>query len=230
MADFLIFSAHPDDAEFGMGGTILKLIDEGFEVAVCVLTLGESGTYGSPEIRRKEMNKAAEMAGFELEILDFKDCKVFDNFNSRVELARVIRKYQPRIIFAPYHTQHGSHRDGRAHPDHVATGEIARFAARYAKFDGLDELDGESWCADQIVYYMVPGQRRLQFVCDVSDYIEEWEELVKCYESQMNLMDGEVLQFLKDRRREIGDFLAVEYGEDFLVDDLYTDLEFLSNV
>jgi N-acetylglucosamine malate deacetylase 1 len=84
MADILVFGAHPDDAEFGMGASMVKFVRSGASVAVCVLTRGEAGTFGTPEGREKEMRAAAEKLGSSLDILSFRDCQVFDSFEARV--------------------------------------------------------------------------------------------------------------------------------------------------
>ncbi len=47
--DVLIFAAHPDDAELGMGGTICKLTNNGYKVGIIDLTKGELGTRGTPK-------------------------------------------------------------------------------------------------------------------------------------------------------------------------------------
>src|SRR5262245_50105922 len=54
MLDLLVISPHPDDAELGMGGAILRLQSEGLRVGVLDLTDGEPTPHGSPEIRAKE--------------------------------------------------------------------------------------------------------------------------------------------------------------------------------
>ncbi len=56
--DFVVFAAHPDDAELSMGGTIAKLTNAGLKVGVIDLTGGELGTRGSKLIRKKESQKA----------------------------------------------------------------------------------------------------------------------------------------------------------------------------
>ena len=61
--DILVFAAHPDDAELGAGGTIAKEVALGKKVGVVDLTRGELGTRGTPEIRAKEAQKAAEILG-----------------------------------------------------------------------------------------------------------------------------------------------------------------------
>ena len=92
MADILVFGAHPDDAEFGMGASLVKFVRSGASVTVCVLTRGEAGTFGTGEKREEEMRAAAARLGGALEILDFRDCQVFDTFEARVALAEVVRR------------------------------------------------------------------------------------------------------------------------------------------
>ena len=63
MADVLVLSAHPDDAELGAGGTIAKLTNEGKHVVLVDCTAGELGTRGTPELRTAEANAAAKALG-----------------------------------------------------------------------------------------------------------------------------------------------------------------------
>jgi LmbE family N-acetylglucosaminyl deacetylase len=228
MADVLVFGAHPDDAEFGMGASMVKMVRSGISVAVCVLTRGEAGTFGTPELREKEMSNAAARLGGELDILDFQDCRIFDSFETRVALAAVIRKHRPRIVFAPYHTNPASHNDGGAHPDHVATGLIVRSAARYARFAGLKEVPGEPWNAQHLLYYMVPRALKPSVLNDVSEYMEEWESIAACHESQMNLRKGKVLDMLRRYRQVNASANGVAYAEAFISDDpVFLDLGLL---
>lgn len=219
MGGILIFGAHPDDVEFGMGASLLKFVEQGAAASICVLTRGEAGTFGSPVEREREMRLAAEKVGAALDILDYEDCRVFDSFESRLALARVIRARRPSVIFAPYHTNVHGHRDGAAHPDHLATGVIARAAARYARFRGMRHLDGEAWSARAIVYYIVPRTMNPNLVVDVTGYMERWEELARCHASQLQLRDGQVLGHLRDLRRFWGALAGVDYAEAFHSDD-----------
>ena len=218
MTDILVFGAHPDDAEFGMGATIVKLASEGKSIAICVLTKGECGTFGSPEEREKEATEAAKKSGAEIVFLDFKDCQIFDTFESRVKVADVIRKFKPKIIFAPYHTNNGNHKDGSAHPDHTTLGTIIRHAARYAKFKNLKEISGEPWDAEEIVYYMLPKNKKPNCIVDVSNHIGRWKDVARCHNSQMNLKDGDILNLLKNKRGNIGKLIRVKFAEGFFVE------------
>src|SRR3982751_4173360 len=61
--DILVIAVHPDDAELGCAGTILKHIALGKKVGIVDLTRGELGTRGSAEIRDKEAEASAEILG-----------------------------------------------------------------------------------------------------------------------------------------------------------------------
>lgn len=219
MADILVFGAHPDDAEFGMGASMVKFVRSGATVALCVLTRGESGTFGTPEQREKEMQAAARMLGGELSILSYRDCQVFDTFDARVKLAEVVRAVRPRVVFAPYHTNPSFHKDGAAHPDHTATGTIVRSALRYARFAGLKEARGEPWNVEHLLYYMVPRTRTPTLLNDVTDYMAEWQSIASCHASQLALRDGKVLDNLRRFREAYGNMIGVECAEGFLSEE-----------
>ena len=219
MADILVIGAHPDDAEFGMGASMVKFVRSGASVALCVLTRGESGTFGTPEQREGEMKAAAAMLGSELEILSYRDCQVFDTFEARVRLAEVVRRFRPKIVFSPYHTNPSYHKDGAAHPDHTATGQIVRTALRYARFAGLKEARGDPWNAEHLLYYMIPRTRTPSLLNDVSAYMDEWQTIASCHTSQLNLRDGKVLDSLRRFREAYGNLLGVECAEGFVSEE-----------
>ena len=218
VADILVFGAHPDDAEFGMGASMVKFVRGGASLAVCVLTRGEAGTFGSPQQREAEMRAASETLGAELEILSFRDCQVQDTYEARLQVASVVRKYRPKVVFAPYHTNTGSHTDGSAHPDHMATGQIVRSALRYARFAGLKELGHEPWNTSHLFYYMVPASRKATLMNDVSPFMDEWEGIARRHESQVKIRDGKIMQILKALRAGYGVTMGVAYAEAFLAD------------
>ena len=111
--DVLIVAPHPDDAELGMGGSILKLKQEGLRVGVLDLTSGEPTPHGSEEIRRLETVNATEALQLDLrENLGLPNRSLEANLESRHQLAGFIRQTRPRWLFAPYWVD--------AHPDHVA--------------------------------------------------------------------------------------------------------------
>src|SRR6202012_426902 len=103
--DILVLPVHPDDAELGCAGTILKHIAEGKKVGIVDLTLGELGTRGSVEIRAAEAAKAAQILGLSVrENLAIPDGFFENSKEYQLKVIAAIRKYQPEIIITnAYH-------------------------------------------------------------------------------------------------------------------------------
>ncbi len=63
-------TAHPDDVEMGVGGTLAKHVDNGDDVHVILTTLG--GVVGPPQEREAEAQRAASILGIDdLQILNY---------------------------------------------------------------------------------------------------------------------------------------------------------------
>ncbi|GAI70831.1 unnamed protein product, partial [marine sediment metagenome] len=123
MPNILAIGPHPDDVELGMGGSILKFTEAGHQVTIVDLTDGEPTPHGDPETRKKESVKSSRILGIDERItLDFPNRYLQDEVEARQELAEIIRKIQPDILFTPYWID--------AHPDHIATSKICD-AARF---------------------------------------------------------------------------------------------------
>lgn len=213
--DVMAFGAHPDDVEFSMAGTLVKFVENGFKVIIIVLTSGGKGTRGTPEIREKEVKNAAKIIGADAEILGFKDTKIFDDYESRLKIAEVIRKYKPTIVFAPYHTIKGSHLDGKAHPDHSNCGELVRNALRLAKFRKI-KLSYPHHLVRTLIYYFSPKGREPNILVDVSDQMKKAIKAIKAHESQLS---DKFLKMLEVWRKYNGIKIGVEYAEGFFMED-----------
>ena len=122
----MVVTAHPDDPEFGAGGTIAKLVKEGREVSYVIVTNGNKGSADraiTPErlaqIREEEQRNAARTLGVErVEFLGYEDGEVEDTRPLRLDITRQIRRWRPGLIIAQspertYTTFHGWHRDHR---------------------------------------------------------------------------------------------------------------------
>lgn len=131
----LVVTAHPDDVDFGAGGTIRKWILEGHDVVYCLVTDGQAGgsdnTITRDEmaaIRRREQTEAAAVLGVtELHFLGFPDGAVVADLALRREISAVIRRIRPDRVL----TQSPERRYDRiyaSHPDHLATGEATMCA------------------------------------------------------------------------------------------------------
>jgi N-acetylglucosamine malate deacetylase 1 len=222
--DILIFSAHPDDCEFGMGGTLLKLAGK-YKVVNVVLTRGEAGTYGTPSQREREAKEAGKHGGYDVEQLRFADNNIEYSAAFARELAFIIRKHKPKAVFVPYHTNNYQHTDGAAHPDHTELGKTVRAATRFAKFKNA-EVEGTAHNVHKLIYYMVPRYKKPSFVVDIGDVVSMLPEFWECHKSQTQLRDGAIIDYLMNSRKHIGMLNNKEYAESFIVEEpLSLDIE-----
>ncbi len=111
--DVLVFAAHPDDAELSMGGTIAKLTKDKYKVGIVDLTKGELGTRGNEKTRQKEAANADKILNVSVRVnLGIPDGNIQRTKENLMMVIREIRKYKPKIIFAPYfNDRHPDHQD-----------------------------------------------------------------------------------------------------------------------
>ena len=177
--DILVIAPHPDDAELGMAGAMLRFLAEGRRVGVLDLTNGEPTPHGSPEIRAQETAAATEVLGLSWrENLELPNRSVEATLEARHALAGVIRRTRPRWLFAPYWVD--------AHPDHVAATQLVEAARFWAKLTKSD-LPGEPHHPSRIYnYYCVHLKLAPQpaFVLDITEYWEKKLQSIRCYQSQ----------------------------------------------
>jgi bacillithiol biosynthesis deacetylase BshB1 len=180
--DILAFGAHPDDAEIWCGGLLLKLKDRGYRTGIVHLTVGEMGSRGTPEVRRQELSAAAHALRLDhVEVLDFQDCRVTDDFPSRLKIAAVVRRLRPTIVLAPYWG--GPPGRGIGHTDHQAADYVVSHGVNFAHLRALP-LDGEPHAVADIFYYLFPHDLPPTFIVDISDYVDQWVEALQCHRSQ----------------------------------------------
>ena len=220
--DALVLAAHPDDAEISLGGTILRLVDAGRKVGVVDLTRGEMGTRGSPEDRNRETEAATKLLGLALRRnLELSDGRVRVDVETREALARILREYQPDVVFA----QHVED----LHPDHVACGRLAREAWYLSGLRRLAELDGGPPAKRPrfLFHYMGHLPFEPTLVVNIDPVWERKVEAIRCYVSQLEptspddrgehfLFGADVLARAETKARFWGERIGCRYGEPLL--------------
>jgi bacillithiol biosynthesis deacetylase BshB1 len=212
--DMLVVSPHPDDAELGMAGTMIKCREEGLAVGVLDLTDGEPTPFGSPEVRRRETAAATKILGIAWrENLGLCNRSLEATLEARAKLAAVFRRARPRWIFAPYWID--------AHPDHVAATSLIEAARFWSKLTKTD-LPGEPFYPERILYYYCVHLRLVPqpaFVLDISDQWERKRAAIECYRSQF--IEGRpqapptFMDRLRDQAATWGWSIGARYGEPF---------------
>lgn len=212
--DVLVVAPHPDDAELGMGGGILRMLASGLKVGVLDLTNGEPTPHGSIEIRADETKSASEVLGLNWrENLGLPNRSLEATLDARKRLASVFRQTRPKWLFAPYWTD--------AHPDHVAATQLVEAARFWAKLSNTD-MPGEPFHPQRIYnYYCVHLKMHANpaFVLDISDQWNKKLDSIRCYHSQFikgrQQMEPRFLDQLRDEASYWGRSIGVKYGEPY---------------
>jgi N-acetylglucosamine malate deacetylase 1 len=216
--EYLIVAPHPDDAELGMGGTIVKLLRAGRRVAVLDLTSGEPTPFGTPAKRRRETAASGKVLGLKTRVnLGLKNRELQVTLPARVAVAEVYRTLRPRVLFIPYW------RD--AHPDHLAASALATEARFHAKLTKT-RMAGTPHYADRVFYYYCTHLKThadVSFIVDVSAEMPVKIEAVQCYRSQFydgrGDQAGAVVEYVRDTNRYWGRQINREFGEPFAVQE-----------
>jgi len=130
----MVVFAHPDDAEFGCGGTVARWVTEGIEFIYVVATDGSKGSADptmSPEqliaLRRQEQRSAADVLGVkDIVFLGYPDGYLEHTLSLRKDIARAIRQFRPErlLTMTPYRAF--TVNSSVNHPDHLAAGDAVR--------------------------------------------------------------------------------------------------------
>ncbi|HEY3233387.1 MAG TPA: PIG-L family deacetylase [Polyangiaceae bacterium] len=188
-------SAHPDDIEFNMAGTLLLLQRAGCEIHY--MTLG-SGSCGSVELDRdaivevrcKEARAAAAFAGaiFHESLVD--DLDIFYELRTLRRLASVMREVAPDIVL--------THPPDDYMEDHTNTCRLALTAAFATKMPNFRvEPPRAPVQQDITVYHAQPHMNRdpfgrlvePQLFVDIGEVLEDKRAMLSHHQSQKRWLD-----------------------------------------
>jgi len=218
--DILAIAAHRDDVELTCGGTLVKSVGLGRRVAILDLTAGETGTRGSAELRAEEAARAAEVLGVSArENLGLPDAGITNTPETRERLARVIRRFAPRIVIAPAPPPAGRH------PDHREASQLIRDACFVA---GLAKVapDVPKHRPLKVIHSLAYREDAIKptFVVDVTAEFERKMAAIRCYASQFDgvIQAGEVYpngeplyDIVRHQAAHYGALIRSRYGEPF---------------
>jgi len=227
--DILVFGAHPDDAELGCAGTIIKEVQNGKSVGIVDLTRGELGTRGTSETRDSETRIATEIMGVSIrENMNFKDGFFKDDEEHKIALIKKIRKYRPDIVI----TNAVSDR----HPDHPRSSQITVDACFLSGLEKI-ETDQKTWRPRAIYHYIQFNNLTPDIVVDITDQMKLKLQAVKAYSSQFYNPDSkesetiisssEFLESVTYRAQDLGRQSNCEYAEGFISHQIPTVISLL---
>jgi len=212
--------AHPDDAELGAGGTLLRWRAEGARLVMVELTAGQLGTRGTPQRRWEEaLAAAALLKPIARLCLGWEDGFFTETPENLTSLIDIIRQYRPRIVIANALSDR--------HPDH---GRAARLVEKAAWLSGLRKIRTPypPYRPHRMLFMIQDRWQSPTIVVDISAYWEAKLKLISAYRSQFFRTEGDpepesyltrptFFPHLEARAREMGHFIGAAYGEGFVM-------------
>lgn len=220
--DLLVLAVHPDDAELGCSGTIIKHIAQGKRVGIVDFTKGELGTRGTAETRAEESANASKIMGIHVrENIGIRDGFFKNDEAHQLEVVKMIRKYQPEIVLtnALYDR----------HPDHGRASDLANdaiFLSGLRKVETeIDSVLQQPWRPRLTLQYIQDTYIKPDIIVDVTEQMEQKIEAIKAFKTQFDspgenepqtyISTPAFLQSVIARAREMGKNIGAEYGEGF---------------
>ncbi len=215
--DVIAVGAHPDDVEIGCGGTLARMVQLGYRVGIVDLTDGEPTPLSpGPEVRLQEARAAGEALGVQMrETLTLPNRRLFDGFESRVELAKVFRRWRPKLVLGI------ADRTPMASPDHWQAMQITDAAVFYSRLSKWDEyfpglpvhrIQKQLWYPLGLQTLNVPTGGGT-FVSDISATLATKIAAIRCYQTQFPPGKERVFRLVEGQGRMLGASAGFEAGE-----------------
>ncbi|HEX2347473.1 MAG TPA: PIG-L deacetylase family protein [Ktedonobacterales bacterium] len=220
----LIVMAHPDDGEFGVGGTVAKWAAEGRDIWYCLVTDGQVGDAGDTEItseglaakRHIEAQNAADALGVQHPVifLHYMDSRLEPTLEVRRDIARVIRQVKPDVVICQDPTVRWSGQGYINHPDHRAAGEATLAAIMPVASTRLafPELAAEGLATHNVKEIYISSTQNADRWVDITGYVEKKAEALRQHVSQLRGWDP--LEEMTNWAKENAD-RARRHGHDF---------------
>jgi LmbE family N-acetylglucosaminyl deacetylase len=228
--DVVAVGAHPDDVEIACGGTLARLSRQGYHVGIVDLTDGEPTPLSpGPDVRLDEAKRAGEILGVAVRVnLNLPNRRLFDTFEARVALAKVFRRYRPKVVLG------FGGKTVLASPDHYQAMLITDAAVFYSRLTKWDEhFDGlpVHTITNQLGFPIALHGLDLPdasgyIVADIGPTMTAKIEAVRCYATQFPAAKAGIFRAIETMNRYHGLTAGFEAGELFMtyrsvgVDDL----------
>lgn len=220
-ADIMIVTPHPDDAEYGVAGTVARWTKEGKKVIYVVCTNGDKGSNNPrmkpeelAEIRKKEQRAAADVLGVsDVIFLGLPDQGLEDTPQFRKQIVRLIRQHRPEIVVTadPY-------RRYIWHRDHRITGQVVLDAVFPYARDHLayPDLLEEGLQPHKVREMLFWASEDINYRSDITAFFELKVAALRCHESQIReLKVPNPEEWLRQRCKDIAKDENFELGEAF---------------
>ena len=220
----LVVAAHPDDPEFGAGGTVARWVDEGAEVRYLIATRGDKGS-DDPDVDVRELvarrdaeqrAAAAEVGVATVDFLDEPDGQVQPTLELRERVTRAIRAFRPEIVMTHDPTVLFVNNEWVNHPDHRAVGQAAVDAAFPTARDPLnfrEHLD-EGLAPWKVAELFLWSTNEANQLVDIGATLDRKIAALERHASQFRSFD-EISRWVRRRSEELGERAGYRAAEGF---------------
>jgi LmbE family N-acetylglucosaminyl deacetylase len=214
-ADVVVVTPHPDDAEFGVAGTVARWVKKAKQVVYVVCTNGNKGTCDpglTPEvladIRQNEQRAAAEILGVrEVVFLGYPDQGLEDTTEFRKQIVRMIRLYRPQtVVTADPYRRYIWHRDHRI-AGQVTIDAVFPYARDHLAYPDLLE---EGLQPHKVREMLCWASEDINYVSNITETFDLKLQALRCHKSQVQALKVSNLEdWLRQRCSDLAE------GEDF---------------
>ena len=204
--NILAIGAHPDDIEFGCGGTLIKYAQKGYNVFLMILTRGQMG--GDGKVREKEQIASCDiLRSKEVFFGEYTDTKLPLDQGVIQSIEKVLKTVKPEFIFVNYFDD--------THQDHRHLAQATLSATRYIR---------------NVLFYEVPTTQNFipNVFVDIENTIEDKMDALKAHNSQVlrtNIEGLPITEMAKSSANFRGTQGRVKYAEGFISVRLFINVE-----
>jgi bacillithiol biosynthesis deacetylase BshB1 len=225
--DFLVFAAHPNDAELTCGGTLHRMARLGHRTGIIDLTTGDMSSRGLAQTRVEEAAKAAAI----LKVawrgnLGMPDGRIENHVMARMTIAGAIRQLKPKLVVVPS--------SERRHPDHGNAARMIIEAAHVAGFPKLDDLAAPHR-PNAVLVAEGDAPAQPDILVEITEDLSAKLDALACYESQYQGDQADeslypsrdsLAESVRNRAAALGSFAKIPcaegfwHGDSLIVEDL----------
>lgn len=220
----MVITPHPDDAEYGIAGTVARWASEGKKTVYVVCTNGNKGSNDAEmkperlaEIREKEQLAAAELLGLdEVIFLRHEDQALEDTPEFRKEIVRLLRMYRPQTVATsdPYR-RYIWHRDHRI-AGQVVLDAVFPYARDHLAYPDLIEQGLKPHKVKEILLW---GAEQPNYFINITDTFELKMAALRCHHSQVSNLPTGWEDLIRQRHE------GMARGQDFSLAEAFYQVE-----
>lgn len=201
MKKILLVTAHPDDAEISMGGTIRKLLNQGHYIINIIFSIPSN-----IKVRKQEAMESSKNFGYEVQFSKYSEGKNVEDIPMHIlikELDEIIEKINPDEVY--------THWMNDSHQDHQKLSKVVRSCFRKKQFTlyEFEQINQNNNIA--------ANQFHPNIYSDITEFMEDKKRMITLFQSQLSGYMGHYLVNAEHIGSWRGSQVNCKYAETFLL-------------